>query len=309
MISYFEMKGLPPLAHSQDKYKLIIERDCYVHVFKAIFERAKSRLANGWGTTMHVSGNPGIGKSRFYLYFIIRLLSERELISTYRLVINFISDYFLYDSVNAEFIRLDKNEVKSLQEDRTVLRLIEANSDQLIGWKGVSVLFASPGVDRLYDYLKIESYRFYLPIWTFKEIYELNSMLDAPLVDSILSQRFGIFGGIPRFIFTDAEEYEKVELALAIDSFDVLRVLSYVKGKIVREKDNSHRILCMIPSEDFRSILYLDFLSQHIAENVVDKVADDSINAISTICIPNSNDDSAVIRGRIYEILSHRLGR
>jgi spore coat protein CotH len=59
----------------QDKYKLIVERDCYVHVFEAIFERAKSRLANGWGTTMHVSGNPGIGKSRFYLYFIFRLIS------------------------------------------------------------------------------------------------------------------------------------------------------------------------------------------------------------------------------------------
>jgi hypothetical protein len=303
------MNSLPPLAHSQDKYKLIVERDCYVHVFEAIFERAKSRLANGWGTTMHVSGNPGIGKSRFYLYCIFRFLLERDFVSTYRLVINFFEDYFLYDSVKEEFIRLDKAEVKSLQEDRTVFRLIEANSDQLTGWKGVSVLFASPGVDGLNDFMKLDSFRFYLPVWTFEELNELNSMLVVPLAENSLQERFDMFGGIPRFIFTDAQVDEKEELTQAINSFDALRVLSYVKGKTVQEKDYSHRVMCMVPSEDFRTILHLDFLSKHIAEKIVDKVTDDSIHELSAFYVVNSGDDSgttAVVRGRIYEMLCHR---
>jgi hypothetical protein len=103
-------------------------------------------------------------------------------------------------------------------------------------------------------------------------------MLVDPLAENSLIERFDIFGGIPRFIFTDAQIDEKEELTKAINNFDALKVLSYAKGRTVREKDESHRILCMIPSEDFRTILHLDFLSKHIAEKIVDKVTDDSIH-------------------------------
>jgi hypothetical protein len=306
---YFEMNGLPPLAHPHEKYKLIVERDCYVPVFEAVLERAKSILANGWDTTMHVSGNPGIGKSRFYLYSIFHLLLERDIVSTYRLVINFVENYFLYDSEKEEFVLLDNAEVESLRVDSTVFRLIEGNSTKLTGWKGVSVLFASPGMDGLNDFMKVDSFRFYIPVWTFEELKELNSMLVAPLAESTLLERFDMFGGIPRFIFTDVQVYEKGELMQAISCFSALKVLSYVQNTTVREKDYSHRVLCMVPSEDFRTILHLDFLSKYVAEKIVDKVTDDSIHKISEFFVANSGDDSkttAVVRGRIYELLCHR---
>jgi hypothetical protein len=53
----------------------------------------------------------------------------------------------------------------------------------------------------------------------------------------------------------------------------------------------------------------LDFLSKHIAEKIVDKVTDDSIHELSAFYVVNSGDDSgttAVVRGRIYEMLCHR---
>jgi hypothetical protein len=65
----------------------------------------------------------------------------------------------------------------------------------------------------------------------------------------------------------------------------------------------------MVPSEDFRTILHLDFLSKHIAEKTIAKVTDDSIHEISSFFVASLGDDSgstSVVRGRIYEILCHR---
>jgi hypothetical protein len=278
-----------------------------VRIYDDMLKRARSCLENGWNTTIHVSGNPGIGKSRFYLYCIFCLLLERKFVSTYQLVINFYDDYFLYDSVQEEFIGLTAAEVKDLRENPKVFRLIEAGSNLLFGWSGVSVLFASPGVAGLNNFMKDDSYRFYLPVWTFEEVKDLNSMLIPPLDENSLIERFYIFGGIPRFIFNDAQVDEKGELELAINSFDALKVLSYIKGRTVREKDYSHRVLCMVPSEDFRSILHLDFLSKHIAEKIIAKVTDDSIHEISSFVTSLGDDSgSTAVRGRIYEILCHR---
>jgi hypothetical protein len=95
-------------------------------------------------------------------------------------------------------------------------------------------------------------------------------------------------------IFTDAQVDEKQELTQAINSFDALKIISYVRGKTVREKDYSHRVLCIVPSEDFRTILNLDFLSKYVAEKIVDKVTDDSINELSAFYVANCGDDSGM---------------
>jgi hypothetical protein len=271
------MKGLPPLANKRKKYELIIERECYGRIYDAIYDRAKKFLERGWDTTIHVSGNPGIGKSRFYLYCIFRLLLEKSLISNYLLVINFKSNYYVYNHLSEDFIQQNQAEVEALMEESRLLRFIEGESDLLAGWSGVSVLFASPGVPGLNNFMKNESVEFFLPVWTLNELKDLNLMLEDALPENTLLELFNMFGGIPRFIFTDALAYEKSQLELAINSFGALKIISYVKGKTVREQDYSHRVLCMVPSDDYRSILHLDFLSKYAAEKVVDKVTDDSI--------------------------------
>ncbi len=135
-------------------------------------------------------------------------------------------------------------------------------------------------------------------------------MLDSPLSENDLLDRFDKYGRIPRFIFTDAQVDENEELNQAINSFDALKVLSYVKGKTVREKDYSHVVFCMVPSEDFRTIVHLDLLSKYVAEKIVDKVTNANINEPSAFYIANSDDDSGssfAVQGRIYEMLCHRM--
>lgn len=61
---------------------------------------------------MVVTGNPGIGKSYFYLYWIFRLTRQREVavkkLSSFKLVLNCGGRFHTYDSERKGFIELDE---------------------------------------------------------------------------------------------------------------------------------------------------------------------------------------------------------
>ncbi|KAL3657158.1 hypothetical protein V7S43_017952 [Phytophthora oleae] len=99
------------------------------------------------GANLVVTGNPGTGKSRFYLYCIFQLLLRRQKevkeLAAFDLVLNFDDDFQLYDAETKEFIKLNGKEVRELRKQHRVLRLIEGTSSKLTGWKGASILFAS----------------------------------------------------------------------------------------------------------------------------------------------------------------------
>jgi hypothetical protein len=140
-----------------------------------------------------------------------------------------------------------------------------------------------------------------------------NSILggNLKLSDETLVEKYNIYGGVPRSIFTRMDTENTDDLNAAIKSFDALKLISYVKENgAVREEKYSHRVLCMVPREEnYRSNFYLDFLSKHIAELVIEKVEGDSLRALCKFSIAHANDDSgstAVVRGRIFEMLCHK---
>ncbi|POM72878.1 Crinkler (CRN) family protein, partial [Phytophthora palmivora] len=297
---FFEMRDFPPLAHKKIEYKVIVERKAYRVIFTELMKEVQSSFEYvepgkdskpGKDSNLIVTGNPGIGKSRFYLYCIFQLiLGEREDVKKllpYELVLNYGSDFRKYDAERKEFVELDGEEVVSLQTQRRVLRLVEATSTQLVGWSGVSILFASPGVKGIKDFAKVDGGTYIMPAWTFEELREYNSLLpdNLQLAEDDLVSRYDIFGGIPRFVFTRANHS-------------------------VKEEDYSHRVLEMVPTrDDFRADYHLDFLSKHIAELVVAKVHGESLDKISEFAITHDNDDSgstSVVRGKIYEMLCHK---
>lgn len=163
------------------------------------------------------------------------------------------------------------------------------------------------------DYAKADSFTYILPVWSLEELQDYNSLLDDDfkLSDDVLTSRYDKFGGIPRFIFTATERENKGELKKAIASFSALDIISYAKNNLpVRDGNYSHRVLAMVPSErDLRAEFYLEFLSNYIAEEIVAKVDEDSLQRVSEFAIAHANDDSgstSVVRGKIYEMLCHR---
>lgn len=144
-----------------------------------------------------VTGNPGIGKSRFYVYCAFRLIrglvDEEMKARKYTLVLNFGERYLTYSWSEKVFVSIEGKAVLQLQDSANVLRFVEARSSTLVGWNGVSILFTSPALDELSDYTKgLNSMSFICPMWTLAELRACNSILDEAqrLPDDELESRF-----------------------------------------------------------------------------------------------------------------------
>ncbi|KAG2805569.1 hypothetical protein PC113_g24220, partial [Phytophthora cactorum] len=329
---FFDMRDFPSLLeHPKVEFKTIVEREAYVVIFaqlvqytKACFEFVPTSASEpdvkskpGKDSNVVVTGNPGIGKNRFFLYCIFQLiLHEREDVKRlppYELVVNHKKNYVKYDAASKEFIELNETDVRALKGKPYVIRLVEATSSELTGWRGVSVLFASPGVDGIDNFSKVDGLTFIMPTWTLEELEDYNSLppVELKLAEDELLSRYDVFGGIPRFVFSQAMDRTEAKIKSAIASFSALDVISYCrKNDAVREKDYSHCVLEMVPTQaDFRANFYLDFVSMHIAEAVIDKVHGDSLARVSEFAVVHDVDDSgstAVVRGKVYELLCHK---
>ncbi|ETN14042.1 hypothetical protein PPTG_08697 [Phytophthora nicotianae INRA-310] len=249
---FFDMRDFPSLLeHPKAEFKTIVEREAYVVIFAQLVQYAKTcfefvptsaseideKRKPGKDSNLVVTGNPGIGKSRFFLYCIFQLiLREREDVKrlpSYELVVNHKKNYVKYDAARMEFVELNKTDVRALMGKPDVIRLVEATSSELTGWRGVSVLFASPGVDGIDNFSKVDGLTFIMPTWTLEELEDYNSLLPVELKlakDELLS-RYDRFGGIPRFVFSQAMDRTEAKIKSAIASFSALDVISYCRKK------------------------------------------------------------------------------
>jgi hypothetical protein len=302
------------MTHPVLKNSRIMIRDAYVVIFHALMDKVRSLLEEMSISNIVVTGNPGIGKSCFYLYCIFQLVHghQEKVLALSSIVLNNDAQYHKYDPSKKEFLELNEREVLLLKQENNVVRLIEGKSSLLTGWNGVSILFASPGVERLNEYLKVNSSRHIMPVWSFEELQDYNSLFDGErkLSDNDLISRYEKFGGIPRFIFSNEQELNDLELQQAILSFKPLEIISYVKlNNAVRQTNYSHRILQMVPtSKNLGGGYYLEFLTNYIAEQTFQEVTEACMNKISEFAIAHANDDSGMTSstfGKIYEAMCH----
>jgi hypothetical protein len=231
--NYFVMKGFPPMAHAITNYTKIFERKSYIVLFEQLMERIRCSIKEKSDSNIVVTENPGTEKSRLYLYCIFRFIRDTKLaneFSSFQLVLNYDQKYHRYSFKTEEFCLVTSEEVGVLQEKQNVIRLIEGKSSTLTGWKGISILFSSPGLKGIKEFLKVHSTKYILPVWSCEELLEYNSILDSSLhlLDELLVERYEKFGGIPRFIFENPSDLNDSEMKQAIASFDALKIIKYV---------------------------------------------------------------------------------
>jgi hypothetical protein len=215
--------------------------------------------------------------------------------------------YFLKcDAASTDFVELNEEGVRALKAKPRVLRLVEGTSSELVGWRGVSVLFASPGVDDLGNFAKVDGLTYIMPTWTLEEPEEHNALLpvDLKLAEDELVSRYDKFGGIPRSVFSQGMLETETQLKTAIGSISALEIISYCRrNAAVKEENYSQCVLQMVPTQaDFRATSQLDFLSMHIAEALIDKVYEASLERATAFAVNDADDSgsTADIRGKIY---------
>ncbi|KAG6972603.1 hypothetical protein JG688_00003908 [Phytophthora aleatoria] len=148
-------------------------------------DKVKSCLVEGADCNMVVTGNPGTGLSRFYLYCTFHLTLRTKLevkeLSSFKLVVNYNKQFHKFDAEIQGVIELSEADVSSLQEESRVTRLIDGRSSELAGWQGVSILFASPGAEAMRKFSKVDTFRYIMPVWTVEELRDYSSLLQDEL--------------------------------------------------------------------------------------------------------------------------------
>ncbi|OWY95412.1 Crinkler (CRN) [Phytophthora megakarya] len=305
----FEMVGFPPLIDYQMAYPVILERSCYRTIFNGLMEKTKEYLGTV-DVNLVVDGNPGIGKSRFYLYCIFRLvhglLDEDKTFGEYILVLNCGEKYHKYSWKEKVFTTVNKEEVARLQRVKNVVRLIEATSSELLSWMGVSILFSSPELQKVSKFKRITSWSFISPVWSLDELQVCNMFLDSrlKLTDDDLVSRYSEYGGIPRSVFSLNQQEKRDNVAAAIDSFDP-DILSFSKPVHAIH----FNVVAMVPTtpETFETLYEFMFLSKVIADKIVMQEREDIVAQLAQALVPNVRYDfDETFRGQLYELFVHR---
>ncbi|KAF1323184.1 hypothetical protein FI667_g10748, partial [Globisporangium splendens] len=165
----------------------------------------------------------------------------------------------IYCASTKEFALLTADEVYDMSLKDRVLRLIEGESSLLVGWRGVSILFAAVGLPGMHSYARVDSHTYVLPVQTLDELQALNAILrdDLQLPEDVLSERYYRYGGIPRLIFTATVRENEGAYKRATNSLSDADIVRYIKdGCGLRDQDRNciYRVLRMVPGErDFRA--------------------------------------------------------
>ncbi|ETL96413.1 hypothetical protein L917_06092 [Phytophthora nicotianae] len=136
-------------------------------LFRNHFDSLKS------GCNIVVTGNPGIGKSNFYLYYI-RELTSSGLFDDSLLVLNYEDEYLQCCWITLTFYDMTNDEVYNARKFLKAVRLIEGGSNDMRSWRWVSIAFVHP------DWKKFgnNAYRYTLPLWNKQELIQFNNLLD-----------------------------------------------------------------------------------------------------------------------------------
>ena len=313
-IDFIEMLDFPPMVNLNPEYSRVYVRLCYVALFAKLVELVRKGRFNAM-----VTGNPGVGKSYFYLYVIFRFIKDPSLLGKWRLVINSGEHFHILNGDTFEAVH--PPEILAIQSDKDILRLVDGKTapGKLTGWKGSTVLFSSPSnaslENRPTDLMKgYESYYFFMPVWEDEELKDANELLDVSLRQSEaeLMKKVELAGHIPRFVLLKETTLDMLlmDIRAVLNTANLLSLLSFVKEKIgVGDSNYSHRFLKMAPMDSSRTVragFCLDFLSRGISRLALIESEKQVVAEFKKFALENKDSDSAKFRGTIYEFLIHR---
>jgi hypothetical protein len=177
---YLEMNIFPPMLNNNPQYNKLFVRPCYEDMFKLIV----GRLQTGKKFNAMVTGNPGIGKSYFYIYVAIKLATDPSLLGSWKLMINSSTQFYLLQGDS--FVYVEESALGPLVGNETVLRLVDGTTSpgRLSGWSGSTILFASPAdvdsTNKPSTLMKnFEGNYLIMPVWNEEEIIFVNKILTS----------------------------------------------------------------------------------------------------------------------------------
>lgn len=254
-------------------------RECYAWFYE---EAIRKMDATPKCRGLIYTGNPGIGKSVWLNYALVRFLQDDYAVVLERAKM---SDYFVFrDGVcSHQEKRVRISVLEELPEKSVYLFDPDENDSHPLECNVFTIVASSPQEKHYKALFKRGANVRYFPCW---QLEELISAKPFRITQEEIKERFDVWGGIPRFIFAAAQEELKVRLSKAITGMDLKLVQKYLLTPEMSEDDQktiSHMVVQyrIIDSSSF-SRCELDFASPAIGRAVIQAVGQANYSALIT---------------------------
>lgn len=178
-----------------------------------------------------------------------------------------------------------------------------------LDFKAKTVLFCSPDKRNYRDFVKLVGSTIrYLPVWTWDEIDSCRELLyntDPLRSREAVREAFTRWGGIPRFVLeklNDRAAQLSLNAAVAVTDSAKLEV---AVGSIDSAGELSHKLLHIIVEKPYVNF-HVSFGTQHIADEVTQRLATERGAALEHLLRTATNPVMADIRGTLFEGYAHR---
>jgi len=255
-------------------------------------------------------GNPGVGKSRFLSYCLWRFAEIGK-----RVFFESVEHGMVWSfEPSGQVIAHDRGPKFPFDTTEDDLYLFDPYGDQPDeprGCSALTIVAASPNPIHYKGFRKRKGcgVRFYMPVWS-KE--ELQKFRDAtmPFEVAELHSRFSIFGGIPRYIFKEEEEFShaKSELDVAIieGSSSSLNVLRPALCNMETGNKISHKLIHYKVDEKTYQSAVVRYASPYVEHELPLKAPVNRLKDLGRV-LCDVADANIVMEGQIFEEYLHRM--
>jgi len=201
------------------------------------------------------------------------------------------------------------NDFQSELENQNAWYLVDGKVPQ-VSEGAITVLVTSPNVDIWGSFSKRPTVTIrYMPIWTWEEISKLWSKkysTTLPDINQVL-YLFYHWGGVPRYVLEKAKDKsQQLLLDQTIAACDLTKISQSI-GQVGAKEGTSHRILHIIPADDYVRT-QIHFASEYVANQVVTKYETKNRgDLIMFLKSASSLGEIASLRGQLFESYAHEI--
>ena len=281
-------------------------RECYELFYdEALQKMGEDRMPQCPG--LIYTGNPGIGKSSWLNYALVRFLQAGYAVVLERAKAG---DYFVFQDGACKRWKRRRPDLDGLPDNAVYLFDPDERDSEALQSNVFTIVATSPQ-EKHYKALRklVNSSVRYFPCWSLEELRAAKR--DAPEVLRTVEDRFMLWGGIPRYIFDSDQSKWTGKLASFINDFDVKKVETYRGHPEISEehqKSISHMVVqYRIIGDDF-SKCELDFASAEIARRVVEVKAEQGYEGlIAHYEYVRRQKWQGAYAGHLWEHLCHKI--
>ena len=286
---------MQPPWNSEIKFMYV--RQAYRDLHEKIASHAQNHII--------ITGTPGIGKSFFALYELYKAVTEDKVVVFQHLPAHLIYVFANNEGLSAPLIGDCEEWLSS--EDTVYLYDAGTNiSPNHMLRKAKIRVFSSPNNQNYSEIWKTtSSLKFYMPVWSWPEIECLERKSEVNM--DIVEKMYDIFGGVPRHLFhISADKRDQVvwDLDSKCAQIEVTDILKNIEESTATE---CHRIFHYNTDDNYTKS-GTDFASPYVEEKIYESLSKQKEENLYRFLLKSAaTPDVAVIRGKMFERLCHRL--